>query len=73
MKSSTKEGLDNYAKRRIPTGGFLHAVLSNDLMAAMEKADEENRADIFEICQYIYNKLPLPCYGSLKAVRKWLK
>lgn len=73
MKNSTKAGLDEYAKYRIPIGGFLHAVLSNDLMGAMEKADEENRADIFEICQYIYNKLPLSCYGSSKAIREWLK
>jgi len=73
MKRSTKDSLDNYAKYRIPTGGFLHAVLSNDLMQAMGKADEENREDIYEICDYIYNILPMSCHGSPKAVSDWLK
>ena len=73
MKMSTKWGLDNYAKYRITTGGFLHAVLSNDLMKAMEKADEANREDMFEICQYIHNNLPVTCYGSVKAVNEWLQ
>jgi len=73
MKASTKLGLDQYVKYRIPTGGFLHTVLSNDLMGAIEKADKENRDDIFEICQYIHNNLPVICYGSAKAVSEWLQ
>lgn len=72
MKRSTHEGLERYVKYRVPTGSFLHAVLTNDLMEAMGRADEENREDIFEICQYIYNHLPIACYGSPKAVKKWL-
>lgn len=73
MRQDTKACLDRYAKFRIPTGSFLHAVLSNDLMEAMGRADEENIEDIVEICQYIYNNLPIACYGSTKAVREWLQ
>lgn len=73
MKRSTHEGLERYVRYRIPTGSFLHAVLTNDLMEAMAKADEENREDIYEICQYIYNNLPITCYGSPKAVSEWLQ
>jgi hypothetical protein len=73
MKRSTHEGLERYVRYRIPTGSFLRAVLSNDLMGAMGKADEENREDIFEICQYIHNHLPIACHGSPKAVKEWLQ
>ncbi|MBA7524142.1 hypothetical protein ES705_16279 [subsurface metagenome] len=72
MKRSTHEGLERYVRYRIPTDSFLHAVLCNDLMKAMGKADRENREDIFEICDYIYNHVPLSCYGSPKAVKEWL-
>jgi len=72
MKHSTKEGLDRYAKYRITTGGFLYAILSNNLMKAMRHADAENREDIFEICQYVYDNLPVACYGSEDAVKAWL-
>jgi len=72
MKCSTHEGLDRYAKYRIPTGHFLQAVLCNDLMEAIGRADEENRADLFEICDYIYNHMPFQCHGSPEKVKAWL-
>ena len=72
MKCSTHEGLDYYAKHRVPTGGFLHAVLSNDLMAAIVKADEDNIQDIYEIVIYIINNLPIKSYGSPENVKAWL-
>ncbi len=72
MKADIKESLDLYATIGQPTGGFLEAVLSNDLMGAMGRADEENRADLFEICGYVYNDIPAPCHGSPSKVREWL-
>lgn len=72
MKTSTHESLERYAKYRIPTGSFLHAVLSNDLMRAIMHADGDNWHDIAEICIYVHNHLPIECYGSPKAVKEWL-
>jgi len=72
MKQSIKEGLDYYAKYRVPTGSFLLAVLSNDLMEAIGRADEENRDNLFEICDYIYNHMPFECHGSPEKVKSWL-
>lgn len=68
-----KESLKSYIENRIPTGGFLHAVLSNDLMKAFQKADMRNRYQLFEIVEYIYNNLPINSYGSPEQVDKWLK
>ncbi len=72
MKNITKEGIDNYAQHRIPCGDFLTAVLANDLMGALGRADDENRKDIFEICSYVYSEIPSICYGSYKIVKAWL-
>lgn len=64
--------LQSYVENRYPPGGFLHAVLSNDLIRACMKADDFNRHRLFDIVDYIYNNLPMNCYGSPEAVEKWL-
>lgn len=69
----TKEDIDQYVTRRIPPGDFLHAVLCNDLMEAMGRADDENREAIYAICVYIYNNIPANCWGSKEKVELWLK
>lgn len=72
MKRDTMEQIDRYVVSRIPVGDFLHAVLSNNLMESMSRADEANRRDLFEICSYIYNHTPISCHGSPKKVKAWL-
>ena len=72
MKQTTKDALDRYVQDHIPTGGFLRAVLANDLMQALGRADCENRRDIYEICSYIYNEIPSSCHGSYEKVDAWL-
>ncbi|MFW6015283.1 MAG: hypothetical protein ACOCRK_02530 [bacterium] len=67
-----KNSLDRYVNERVPVGGFLQAVLSNDLMGAMGKADEQNREALHSICSYVYNNIPLACWGSKEKVKKWL-
>ena len=67
------ETLERYATHRIPTGGFLHAVLENDLKAACERADNINRGRLFEIVSYCYNNLPAVSWGSPEKVQKWLE
>ena len=64
--------LKRYIEKGIPTGGFLEAVLSNDLFGAMARADSYNRASLFFIVQYIYNNLPIGSYGSRKNVERYL-
>jgi len=73
MRPEIKKSLDRYAKERVPTGGFLRKVLENDLFGAIGKADTGNRNDLFSICSYIYNELPMSCWGSPKHVKEWLE
>ena len=72
IKQSTIEQIDNYVKEGIPPGGFVRAVLENDLMGSCSRADEENAAALHDICSCIYNKVPTACYGSPEKVREWL-
>lgn len=69
---NTLAALQRYVEHGIPTGGFLNAVLSNELFEAMGRADWENRAALFEIVQFIYNELPSTCHGSPAKVAAWL-
>lgn len=62
----------DYIINRIPPGGFLTAVLSNDLMEAFGRADEENRATMYAWCMVIYNDIPSGAWGSREKVSKWL-
>jgi hypothetical protein len=73
MKASTKAGIDRYAATGCPVGGFLTAVLSNDLKNAVMRADDENSADLFEIVRYCYWEITSPCWGSPEIVRAWIQ
>lgn len=68
----TQGSLTRYIVNRIEPGGFLLAVLENDLHGAMARADQTNRRKIFEICQYLYNCAPSTCYGNAEKVKNWL-
>jgi len=67
-----KETLARYTQHKIECGGFLMAVLRNDLMEAVGRADEQNVRRLREICQYIYCELPSNCWGSPEKVRAFL-
>ena len=73
MKLATKESLDRYANHGIPTGGFLRAVLQNNLNEAVARGDEENLRDLAEIVRYVYNQFPSNCWGSPERVDAWLE
>ncbi len=68
-----EKSLRRYADLGIPTGGFLRACLENNLMTAVgAAANSEVRFALQEICQYIYNEIPSPCWGSPEKVQAWL-
>lgn len=69
----TLESLEAYRWQRRPTGGFLRAVLANDLLLATQMADCQNRAAFFDICEYVWMELPTASYGSYEAVEGWLE
>ena len=67
------EGLREYGLHHVSPGGFLHAVLCNNLHEAVCRADVESLAAIRQIVLYVYNAMPSPCWGSPENVEAWLK
>lgn len=68
-----RAGLTNYVEKHRRTGGFLEAVLSNDLKEAMGRADERSREGLFAIVCWLYNEAPSTCWGSPERVSDWLR
>lgn len=68
---STQDALVNYVDHGLIPGGFLKAVLSNDLFKAVGRADASNRATLPLIVQFVYNRCPMDCWGSSEAVEKY--
>jgi hypothetical protein len=66
------EGLRRYFEQRVLPGGFLTAVLSNDLRAACEAADYVNQRLLFEHVSWLYNEAPVGSWGSESKVRAWI-
>lgn len=64
----TKAALNRYIKHGIMPGGFLTAVLSNDLFGAVAHADSDNMLAIPDIVKFIYMECPSSCWGSRQAV-----
>ena len=67
----TRDALRRWVFTACPPGGFLTAMLSNDLMGAVGKADGENIKCIPQIAMFIYNRVPANCQGSVERMGKW--
>lgn len=67
-----RAGLRRYIEEHQPVGGFLTAVLENDLKRAVRNADGVNRARIADYIVFLYTYAPVGCYGSKEIVSEWL-
>lgn len=66
------ESLQRYALQGIPVGGFLQAVLENNLKEAVMRAHPLNGHAIPAIVSYIYNEMPRDSQGSPAAYESWV-
>ena len=63
-----RKGMVRYLVYGVPPGGFLSAVLENDLIGAIGKADDNNITKLEVICKWVYNISPCNCWGSRNKV-----
>lgn len=63
--------MERWIEHGMLPGGFLTAVLTNDLFDAFGKADMVNRNRIHDYIVYLYNYAPAVCYGNPEKVRAW--
>jgi hypothetical protein len=68
-----QDGVILYVERGIRGGGFLSAVLSNDLIEAFGAADMDNTNAMASWAKLIYNYLPAASWGSPEMVAKWVE
>ncbi len=67
-----KGGITNYLVHGISPGGFLYALLSNDLKGAAGRADNQNCGMLKEWVMFICNYMPSASQGSPEHVKEWL-
>lgn len=69
----TQEALFNYFVHGYEPGGFLSAVLRNDLVGAASKADSTNKECLANIAIWIMNNAPYGSWGDQDLIDRWLK
>jgi hypothetical protein len=73
IQQSTIRTINDYVTDGLKPGSFTRAVLANDLMEAVGRADMVNLKRIPAICTYIYCEVPSVCRGSYAAVEIWIR
>lgn len=65
-------GLENYLCHGLNPGGFLTAVLANEMYTAVAKADFWNKTRLCYIVGWITTNAPSESYGSYERVKNWI-
>jgi hypothetical protein len=68
----TVERLNAYVFDHVDPGGFLEAVLTNNLKEAFQTADDGNLSALPAIVSFMYNHMPARSHGSKERVAAWL-
>ena len=67
-----REGARLYLEHGIEPGGFLTAVLCNDLVGAYARADHINRERMEHWAAWLYHNCPSPAWGSRAKVEAYM-
>ena len=69
----TQSALTKYIEQGIPTGGFLNAVLRNNLADAMATADTFNMYYLKDIVTWVWNHALSNSWGDTPTINAWLE
>lgn len=70
---TTWDGLTEYILQGRPIGGFLQALLSNDLTTTVKHADDLNAPRFRDYIAFLEAVAPATCWGTPEAVREWMR
>jgi len=73
VKISTKQGIIQFVVNGTRPGDFLQAVLRNDLLEAVTRADSDNLRDLRDITKFVYNCAPAKCWRTPEKVNGWIE
>lgn len=65
------QSLENYLMHGLEPGGFLTAVLCNNLYLAVGRADHWNKQNLPRIVNEVVHKMPEIAIHSREAIRDW--
>lgn len=68
-----RDGLERYLNKGIEPGGFMRAVLCNDLLGAVQSADIVNRHHLNTILMWLLAYAPSDAWGSPEAYTYWIQ
>lgn len=63
--------IKNYVKHGVPPGGFIKAVICNDLRGACMHGEAESVGAIAHIVAWFVNRAPALCWGSNVNYMTW--
>ena len=66
------QDLREYVEDGRPTNHFLTALLENDLMSCIGRADPRNKAALEDYVVWLKSFAPGPCYGGKAEVAAWI-
>jgi hypothetical protein len=67
------DGLEDYFMHGYRPGGFLNALLANDLHGAVTRADHINQSHLPVLVMWLANNAPPGSWGSYRQVNAWLE
>lgn len=67
-----KLGIEQYIEQGLEPGGFLKALIQNDLREAVARADINNSAALADWVRALYSYAPSGCWGSPEAYEQWV-
>ena len=65
-------GIERYILNGIRPGGFLCAVLRNDLQDAVAHADDMSYRGLRALTSWLLHEAPPECHGDREALEKWI-
>ena len=68
----TQLALENYIIRGYHPGSFLQAVLENNFVNTVCRADHLNQLYLVDIAKWLVHESPSECWGSDQAVYNWI-
>jgi hypothetical protein len=66
------DAIHSYATSRRRPGGFVLAVLRNDLREVFRAADQPSLRGLGDVLRYLHQEVPSSCWGSAATVEAWL-
>lgn len=67
-----RDGIETYIEKGRETGGFLMALLENDLRRAIGSADPTSLAGLPALVRYLNTHAPSIAWGSVANVQAWM-